>query len=193
MELGVAWTIIIAALVVVMVKVVVYESIISSYWLTPRRIRKIMERQGVRGPKPRFLVGNILDMASLLSQSTSKDMDSIRHDVVPRLLPHFLLWSKAYGKRFVFWNGVEPRLCLTETDLIKQLLSKYSTISGKSWLQQQGSKHFIGRGLLMANGQDWYHQRHIVAPAFMGDRLKVQFVTFLLPRCSCLIFDYVTD
>ncbi|KAK4490579.1 hypothetical protein RD792_001263 [Penstemon davidsonii] len=63
-------------------------------------------------------------------------------------------------------------MCLTETELIKELLSKYSTISGKSWLQQQGSKHFIGRGLLMANGDDWYHQRHIVAPAFMGDKLK---------------------
>lgn len=64
-------------------------------------------------------------------------------------------------------------MCLTETELIKELLSKYSTMSGRSWQQQQGSKHFIGRGVLMANGKDWYHQRHIVAPAFMGDRLKV--------------------
>ncbi|KAG8384079.1 hypothetical protein BUALT_Bualt04G0080700 [Buddleja alternifolia] len=148
-----------------------YE-LISCYWLTPRRIMKIMEKQGVRGPKPRFLVGNILDMASLVAKSTSQDMDTIHHDVVGRLLPHFVVWSKSYGKRFIYWNGIEPRMCLTETELIKELLSKYSTISGKSWLQQQGSKHFIGRGLLMANGDDWYHQRHIVAPAFMGDKLK---------------------
>lgn len=70
-------------------------------------------------------------------------------------------------------------MCLTETELIKELLSKYSSSSGKSWLQQQGSKHFIGRGLLMANGDDWYHQRHIVAPAFMGDKLKVYIYIFL--------------
>ncbi|KAK3035221.1 hypothetical protein RJ639_033855 [Escallonia herrerae] len=145
---------------------------ISCYWLTPRRIKKIMEKQGVRGPKPRFLVGNILDMASLVTKSTSEDMDSINHDIVGRLLPHLVTWSKLYGKRFIFWNGTEPRMCLTETELIKELLLKHSTISGKSWLQQQGSKHFIGRGLLMANGNDWYHQRHIVAPAFMGDKLK---------------------
>lgn len=25
----------------------------------------------------------------------------------------------------------------------------------------------------MANGEDWNHQRHMVAPAFMGNRLKV--------------------
>ncbi|XP_059645185.1 cytokinin hydroxylase-like [Cornus florida] len=150
---------------------VTYETV-SCYWLTPRRIKKIMETQGVRGPKPRFLVGNILDMASLVANATSKDMDFINHDVVGRLMPHFVTWSKLYGKRFIYWNGTEPRMCLTETELIKELLSKYSTISGKSWLQQQGSKHFIGRGLLMANGEDWYHQRHIVAPAFMGDKLK---------------------
>lgn len=78
------------------------------------------------------------------------------------------------GKRFIYWNGIEPRMCITETELIKELLSRYSTKAGKSWLQQQGSKHFIGRGLLMANGDDWHHQRHIVAPAFMGDRLKVR-------------------
>ncbi|KAL2551800.1 Cytokinin hydroxylase [Forsythia ovata] len=131
-----------------------------------------MEKQGVRGPKPRFLLGNIMDMASLVSKSTCQDMDSISHDIVGRLLPHFVVWSKLYGKRFIYWNGTEPRMCLTETELIKELLSKYNSISGKSWLQQQGSKHFIGKGLLMANGDDWYHQRHIIAPAFMGDKLK---------------------
>lgn len=71
---------------------------ISCYWLTPRRIRKIMAKQGVRGPKPRFLIGNILEVASLVSSSTSKDMASIDHDIVGRLLPHYVVWSKTYGK-----------------------------------------------------------------------------------------------
>ncbi|CAI9766928.1 unnamed protein product [Fraxinus pennsylvanica] len=150
---------------------VAYETV-SFYWLTPRCIQKIMEKQGVRGPEPRFLQGNIKDMASLVAKSTSQDMDSISHDIVGRLLPHFVVWSKLYGKRFIYWNGTEPRMCLTESELIKELLSKYNSISGKSWRQQQGSKHFIGKGLLMANGEDWYHQRHIIAPAFMGDKLK---------------------
>ncbi|KAF3443893.1 hypothetical protein FNV43_RR13583 [Rhamnella rubrinervis] len=145
---------------------------VSCYFLTPRRIKKLMEKQGVRGPKPRLLIGNILDIASFISKSTSHDMHSINHNIVGRLLPHYVAWSKQYGKRFIIWNGIEPRMCLTETEMIKELFLKYSTISGKSWQQQQGCKHFIGRGLLMANGEDWHHQRHIVAPAFMGDRLK---------------------
>ncbi|XVF71644.1 hypothetical protein PTKIN_Ptkin12aG0055800 [Pterospermum kingtungense] len=145
---------------------------ISCYLVSPRRIRKIMEKQGVRGPKPRGITGNILDMVQLTSQSTSKDMDTINHDIVGRLLPHYVNWSKSYGKRFIYWHGIEPRMCLTETELIKELMTKHHLVTGKSWLQQQGSKHFTGRGLLMANGQDWYHQRHIAAPAFIGDKLK---------------------
>ncbi|RAL50799.1 hypothetical protein DM860_015946 [Cuscuta australis] len=145
---------------------------ISFYWLTPRRIKKTMEKQGVRGPEPRPLLGNLPDVAALVGKSTAADMGFVHHDVVPRLLPHYVAWSKMYGRRFVYWNGVEPRLCLAEPDLIRELLSRHTSVTGKSWMQREGSKHFVGRGLLMANGGDWYQQRHIVAPAFMGDKLK---------------------
>ncbi|KAG9444060.1 hypothetical protein H6P81_015400 [Aristolochia fimbriata] len=165
-------TILLLMLLLVPLLRVVYV-IVSCYWLTPRRIQKFMQSQGVNGPKPKFLVGNLVEMASIISKTISSDMDSIHHDIVARLMPHYILWSGQYGKRFIYWCGSEPRMCLTETEMIKELLSaKYTQISGKSWLQQQNSKHFIGKGLLMANGDAWYHQRHIVAPAFMGDKLK---------------------
>ncbi|CAK8533232.1 unnamed protein product [Lathyrus sativus] len=163
-------TTLLVILVTLMIKV--FYDAISYYWLNPMRIKKIMEKQGVFCPKPRFLSGNLKDISSFVSEATSQDMKSINHDVVGRLLPHYVAWSKQYGKRFFYWNGIEPRLCLIETELIKEFLSKYNTISGKSWQQQQGSKNFIGKGLLMANGDDWYHQRHLVSPAFMGEKLK---------------------
>lgn len=72
---------------------------ISVYWFAPRRIRQFMERQGVRGPRPRFLVGNLFHMASFVQKTTSSDMGSIHHDIVGRLLPHYVLWSKLYGKK----------------------------------------------------------------------------------------------
>ncbi|PKI69926.1 hypothetical protein CRG98_009801 [Punica granatum] len=131
-----------------------------------------MDMQGVRGPEPRFPLGNISNISSLVSESTSSCMSGISHDIAGRLLPHYIHWSKLYGKRFIYWNGFEPRLCLTETELVKEMLSKYSSVSGKSWLQQEGSKNFIGRGLLMANGEDWYHQRCILGQAFTGVKLK---------------------
>ncbi|KAK9742502.1 hypothetical protein RND81_03G177400 [Saponaria officinalis] len=166
--------IIITSIVIIIISWLIrkgYETI-SFYWLSPRRIKKIMEKQGVRGPKPRPLLGNLLEMSSLVASSTSMDMPSISHDIVARLLPHYLLWSRKYGKRYIYWHGFEPRMCLTDPGMIKELLTKYNPMSGKSWLQQQGSKNFIGSGLLMANGDSWYHQRHIVSPAFMADKLK---------------------
>jgi cytokinin trans-hydroxylase len=89
---------------------VAYDNI-SCYFLTPRRIKKIMEKQGVRGPKPRPLTGNILDVAAYVSKSTSKDMDHITHDTVNRLLPHYVAWSKQYGTQAyltVETTGIEP-------------------------------------------------------------------------------------
>ncbi|XP_040383696.1 cytokinin hydroxylase-like [Oryza brachyantha] len=146
---------------------------LSCYWLTPMRIRRAMAAQGVRGPPPRPLVGNLREVSALVARTTADDMPSLTHDIVGRLMPHYVLWSKTYGKLFVYFYASEPRLCLTDTDLIKEFLSsKYAHATGKSWLQRQGTKHFIGGGLLMANGARWSHQRHVVAPAFMADKLK---------------------
>lgn len=75
---------------------VAYDTI-SCYWLTPRHIKKVMEKQGVRGPKPRPLTGNIMEIAALVSQATAKDMNRIHHDIVGRLLPHYVTWSQQYG------------------------------------------------------------------------------------------------
>ena len=70
---------------------------ISCYYLNPRRIRKAMLRQGVSGPEPRFLVGNLPIIATLVTKTTTSDMESVNHDIVGRLMPHYVLWSKTYG------------------------------------------------------------------------------------------------
>ncbi|VVB16007.1 unnamed protein product [Arabis nemorensis] len=131
---------------------VLYDSI-CCYFLTPRRIKKLMERQGITGPNPRLLTGNIIDISKMLSQSVSDDCSSIHHNIVPRLLPHYVAW---------------PCRCGNDENTLLQ----HNPVTGKSWLQQQGTKGFIGRGLLMANGEAWHHQRHLAAPAFTRDRLK---------------------
>eukprot|EP01018_Ginkgo_biloba_P037269 Gb_00446 [translate_table: standard] len=150
---------------------------IQAYWWKPRRIIKIMEKQGIKGPRPRFITGNLADMSRIRERKVAKDMDSITHDIVDRLLPHYVQWTNIYGKRFIFWWGMEPRLTISEPELIKELLSaKHGLSYGKSQLQQKGVKDFIGKGLLMANGQEWANQRRVVAPAFHHDNLKEQVV-----------------
>ncbi|KAM0936989.1 putative cytochrome P450 [Dioscorea sansibarensis] len=120
----------------------------SSYILIPWRIKSIMAKQKVFGPPPRCFSGNIFDIASLVSTTTSSDMEINDHNIVGRLLPHYLIWSKHFSHQ----RTLRP-------------LESHG-------YKDKGTKDFIGKGLLMANGQDWFHQRHIVAPQFMGDKLK---------------------
>lgn len=38
---------------------------IYTYWWKPQTVRKFMERQGIRGPTPSFITGNLADMTIL--------------------------------------------------------------------------------------------------------------------------------
>ena len=78
------------------------------------------------------------------------------------------------GKRFVFWEASEPRVVVTEPELIREVLSTKRVLSyGKSFVQQRCCEHFLGRGLVMANGEAWARQRRTLSPAFHHERLKV--------------------
>ena len=71
---------------------------VSCYYLTPARIRTILAGQGVHGPPPRLLVGNLSDVSALVAEAIAGDMSSLSHDIVGRLLPHYVLWSRMYGE-----------------------------------------------------------------------------------------------
>lgn len=124
----------------------------SYYIFIPAKIKKVMNEQGVYGPLQRLLIGNLLDIPGMVSKSTESDMSDVNHNILPHLFPYYIKWSEQYGDPFLFWNSSEPRLCLTDTDMIKEFLSsKFIHTTGRSWLQQEGSKQFISRGVLMAN------------------------------------------
>lgn len=71
---------------------------LSYYLVTPLRVRRAMGRQGVHGPHPRPLIGNLRDVSALVARATADDMPSLSHDIVGRLMPHYALWSKTYGE-----------------------------------------------------------------------------------------------
>ncbi|GLJ04690.1 hypothetical protein SUGI_0001350 [Cryptomeria japonica] len=164
--------ILLASLILVMALMTVWAAthFFIAYVWWPRRIRRLMERQGVSGPPPAFMVGNLMEMTKLRDQETVNDMGCFTHDIAHRILPHYIYNSQTYGKQFVMWWGVEPRLAVYQPELIKEML--YSHSYGKSELQQKGNKDFIGKGVLMANGEEWAHQRRVVAPAFRIEKLK---------------------
>jgi hypothetical protein len=72
-------------------------------WLRPERLRQKLRSQGVRGPKPSFLFGNIPEMrriqqlAKSAHEQEAGSTDMFSSNYVATLFPYFLHWSRVYG------------------------------------------------------------------------------------------------
>ena len=76
----------------------------SILWLRPERLRQKLRSQGVKGPKPSFLFGNIQEMRRIQQQLTESRQeqeagitDRFSSNYVATLFPYFLHWSRVYG------------------------------------------------------------------------------------------------
>lgn len=71
-------------------------------WFGPWWIRRKLELQGIGGPKPRFLYGNVGEMQMIQVNSDAKksenDGEFVAHDYTSTLFPYFEQWRKEYGK-----------------------------------------------------------------------------------------------
>lgn len=82
------WTV---GLIVISSVIVLVEKV----FLKPRRIRTILEKQGIKGPKPSFPFGNVTEMQQIRPQP-SASADSTE-DWVNSLFPYFQTWKQQYG------------------------------------------------------------------------------------------------
>ena len=103
------------------------------------------------------------------------------------------------GETFLYWNGTEPMLCISDLELVKQILSNKSGLFVKSKIRPELFKLVGMKGLVFVEGVDWVRHRRILNPAFSIDRLKV-FSSFFLNKimivtyvviCNNLIFDQI--
>ena len=70
--------------------------------LKPKRLRLKLRKQGIRGPQPMILFGNILEMKKATSQvqSPPRVEEGIDHNCSSMLFPSFQQWNKQYGISF---------------------------------------------------------------------------------------------
>lgn len=72
----------------------------QSYFWKPKTLRSKLRKQGIDGPPPSSLLGNlseIKNIRALTSQTKSKQHDSITHGWTSILFPHLELWRNQYG------------------------------------------------------------------------------------------------
>ncbi|KAL4291715.1 hypothetical protein GQ457_14G021470 [Hibiscus cannabinus] len=174
MELAsVLFRVVSAILLVGSVRVIVrlYSSLVS----TPERQRSKLWKQGIRGPPPSILVGNLLQMGKAESEDSNTARDgkqAITHGCCSHVLPFLDKWRQQYGPTFVFSMGNIQVLHMSHPDAVKEMSAYTSFDMGRPFYQKQGLHPLYGEGILHANGAVWAHQRKVMAPEFYMDKVK---------------------
>jgi cytochrome P450 len=150
-------------------------------WLRPERLREKLRSQGVKGPKPSFLFGNIVEMrriqkelAMSVQELQAGTTDKFSSDYAATLFPYFLHWSRIYGSIFLYSTGSIQVLNMTDPDMVKELANYKSSDIGRPLFLQKERRALLGMGILTSNGELWAHQRKVIAPELFMDKVKVK-------------------
>ncbi|KAK1288778.1 hypothetical protein QJS10_CPB19g00482 [Acorus calamus] len=146
------------------------RSLIWVPWSIERRLR----RQGVRGPSRHPISGNAGDIRRLIAAANKAKPihgDFDHGGVVGPVLPHYELWTRLYGKTFLFWFGSKPRLVVREPELIKEVMLDRAGSFERVRFNPL-SKHLFGEGLVGLDGAKWVQHRRVISPAFNIERVK---------------------
>lgn len=93
------WKILASVVVVALIGIVfrLYNAVVAH----PRRLRSALHNQGLSGPPPAFLLGNIMEMkrsrAEAAKAATVYGGPPSSHNCGAALLPFFDVWRKQYG------------------------------------------------------------------------------------------------
>ncbi|KAK4489349.1 hypothetical protein RD792_005156 [Penstemon davidsonii] len=149
------------------------------FWLNPWRIRRNLELQGIKGPKPSFLYGNALEMQKIQALSALKKSGTsgnngefVAHDYTSTLFPYFEQWRKEYGTVYTYSTGNKQHLYINHPELVKEMSNCISSELGKPSYITKRLAPMLGNGILRSNGHMWARQRKVVAPEFFMDKVK---------------------
>ncbi|XP_044473106.1 cytochrome P450 714A1-like [Mangifera indica] len=149
----------------------VYEMV----WKNPIRIRSTLAKQGIGGPTPAFLYGNVKEIQIMESEARehAKNVQELSHDHwVRAIFPHLRRWTFDYGPVYMFSTGNQQHLYLSQPELIKELKLNKSLDLGKPSYTSKALEPLLGNGIIKANGHEWALQRRLIAPEFFLHKVK---------------------
>ncbi|KAK4559557.1 hypothetical protein RGQ29_008682 [Quercus rubra] len=139
----------------------------------PYALTKHFKKQGIVGPPCSFLYGSLHEVKKMNMAARQTVLDANSHDITPRVLPHYHKWSSLYGETFLYWFGMQPRICISDPELAKQILSNKFGFYVKPSSRPSVQTLLGNKGLVLNSGMDWAKHRRIINPAFSLDKLKV--------------------
>ncbi|XP_060181582.1 cytochrome P450 714A1-like isoform X1 [Lycium barbarum] len=163
--------------------------IFNTLWLkSAQRLRFKLQKQGIYGPKPSFLYGNVAEMQKIQAasiKSHSNYGEFVAHDYTSSLFPYFEQWRKLYGPVYTYSTGNKQHLYVNQPELVKEMNQSNSLDLGKPSYVTKRLAPMLGNGILRSNGHIWAMQRKIVAPEFFMDKVKVM-VSLMLQSAELL-------
>ncbi|XP_047951317.1 cytochrome P450 714C2-like [Salvia hispanica] len=160
----------IAALVLGLI-VHLYVSLVAK----PTKIQKVLNKQGINGPPPKILLGNILEIKksrdAAAANTASESGPPALHNTTS-VLPFLEQWRKKYGKTFTFSLGHLQVLYVSDPNMVKEIATTTSHDLGKPAYLQKTLGPLLGQGILTSNGPIWARQRKIIAPELFFDKVR---------------------
>ncbi|KAL6203594.1 hypothetical protein ACLB2K_027294 [Fragaria x ananassa] len=156
--------------------VLLFLHLYNALVVRPKRLRSMITKQGISGPSPAFLLGNIMDIkkaarpSSITKAATSEPLTY--HNCAAVLFPFFEQWRKQYGEVFVFALGNTQILYVNKPEAVKEITTCTSWDLGKPSYQYKERRPLLGHGILTSNGASWAHQRKIIAPELYMQKVK---------------------
>ncbi|KAF8407458.1 hypothetical protein HHK36_006591 [Tetracentron sinense] len=142
-------------------------------FLKPKVLRSKLRKQGIDGPPPSFLLGNIVEIKKARSTVTKTQTGELMtHNCAATLFPFFEQWRNKYGSTFMFSLGNTQILHVNEPGAVKEISTCTSLDLGKPSYQARERGPLLGHGILTSNGEVWAHQRKILAPELYMEKVK---------------------
>ncbi|KAL1827573.1 hypothetical protein ACET3Z_005985 [Daucus carota] len=146
--------------------------------LKAKILRAKLRRQGIDGPPPSLILGNVCDIQKIESKELESDAptsnlnEPLSLDCRSVLLPHISQWTNQFGKTFSFALGNIQILYIGDSELVKEISLCRSLDLGKPSYLQKDRGPLLGKGLLTTNKEVWTHQRKTIAPTLYVDKVK---------------------
>ncbi|XLU23276.1 hypothetical protein S245_059342 [Arachis hypogaea] len=159
----------------------------GNIWYKSKRVRRKLIAQGIKGPQPSFLCGNIADMQRIQAQVNNfieapnngrrcnnnvNHHQFLAHDYTATLFPYFEHWRKKYGQVYTYSTGMKQHLYVNNPELVTEMNQSITLDLGKPTYITNKLAPLLGNGILRANGHSWANQRKLVAAEFFMDKVK---------------------
>ncbi|XP_022941651.1 cytochrome P450 714A1-like isoform X2 [Cucurbita moschata] len=166
-----------AAIAVAVVAVLVHLYF-NSAWRKTAELRRKLREQGVMGPPPSVLFGNLPEMkkiqleAAAMASPPRHASAIVAHDYTSTLFPCLVKWRKQYGPLYTYSTRTKQHLYTTKVEIVKDLTLFNNLNLGKPLFINKRNAPLFGHGITTTNGSLWVLQRKIIAPEFFMDRVQ---------------------